>query len=37
VLFAAGMTLAMLLACYVAFFAQVESASIAGICVAVVT
>ncbi len=37
VLFAARMTLAMLLAYYVAFFAQVESASTAGICVAIVT
>ena len=36
-LFAARLTLAMLLAYYVAFFAQVESASTAGVCVAIVT
>lgn len=37
VLFAARLSLAMLLAYYVAFFAQVESASTAGVCVAIVT
>ena len=36
-LFAARMSLAMLLAYYAAFFAQVESASTAGVCVAIVT
>lgn len=36
-LFAARLSLAMLLAYYVAFFCQVESASTAGVCVAIVT